>query len=225
VPQARPVRVPSTPPSTSTPHQIQLEPPAIPADRLTIGSLARRHGYRTACIGKAELEARGHFPSGPLRGAKADAWEGGHRVPFIVRWPGMVKPGTVSGQLVHQADLTRTFAAAMDAELPENASEDSFSLLPILKGDDKPVRTHAVSTSIEGVQAVRHGHWKYIAAPGSGGWGKGGDQSQPVQLYNLAEDLGETNNLAAAMPKKVAEMKTLLETLINDGASRRAERR
>jgi arylsulfatase A-like enzyme len=176
-------------------------------------------------IGKAELEARGHFPSGPLRGAKADAWEGGHRVPFIVRWPGVVKPGTVSGQLVHQADLMRTFAAAMDAELPDNAGEDSFSLLPILKGDDKPVRTHAVSTSIKGVQAVRHGHWKYIAAPGSGGWGKGGDQSQPVQLYNLAEDLGETNNLAAAMPEKVAEMKTLLETLINDGSSRRAERR
>jgi arylsulfatase A-like enzyme len=66
---------------------------------------------------------------------------------------------------------------------------------------------------------VREGHWKYIAAPGSGGWGKGGDQSQPVQLYNLADDLGETKNLAAAMPEKVAEMKALLEKLITDGRS------
>jgi arylsulfatase A len=76
-----------------------------------------------------------------------------------------------------------------------------------------------VSASIGGTPALRSGTWKYIAAPGSGGWGKGGDQSQPVQLYNLADDLGETKNLAAAMPEKVGEMKVLLEKLITDGRS------
>lgn len=170
-------------------------------------------------IGVKELEAKGHYPSGPLRGYKADAWEGGHRVPFIVRWPGVVKPGATCGQLVYQADLMRTFADILGAKLPDNAGEDSFSLLPLLKGEDKPIRENAVSASIGGVPAVRSGTWKYIPAPGSGGWGSGGDQSQPVQLYDLADDLGETKNLAAAMPEKVAEMKALLEKLITNGRS------
>ena len=170
-------------------------------------------------IGVAELEAMGHFPSGPLRGSKSDAWEGGHRIPFIVRWPGVVKAGSVSDHLMHQADLIRTFADVVGAELPDDAGEDSFSLLPLLKRGEQPIREHAVSNSISGVPAVRKGHWKYIAAPGSGGWGKGGDSSQPVQLYNLADDLGETKNLAAAMPEKVAEMQALLEKLITDGRS------
>jgi arylsulfatase A-like enzyme len=91
--------------------------------------------------------------------------------------------------------------------------------LPLLKGDNRPVRENAVSASIQGTPAVRSGSWKYIPAPGSGGWGKGGDQSQPVQLYNLADDLGESKNLAAALPDKVAEMKTLLEVLITTGRS------
>jgi len=170
-------------------------------------------------IGVKDLEQKGHYPSGPLRGYKADAWEGGHRVPFIVRWPGKVKPGSVCNQLVYQADFIRTFADILDAKLPDNAGEDSFSFLPLLKGEDKPIRENAVSTSIRGTPAVRQSSWKYIPAPGSGGWGTGGDQSQPVQLYNLADDLGETKNLATAMPEKVAQMKALLEKLITDGRS------
>ncbi len=170
-------------------------------------------------IGKADLETMGHYPSGPLRGAKADAWEGGHRVPFIVRWPGVVKPGGVCGQLVSQADLLRTFAELWGVALPDHAGEDSFSLLPLLRGEDRPVRENAVSASSRGTPAVRSGAWKYIPAPGSGGWGEGGDQSQPLQLYNLADDIGETKNLAAAMPEKVAEMQALLEKLIVDGRS------
>ena len=167
----------------------------------------------------ADLEKKGHFPSGPLRGYKADAWEGGHHVPFIARWPKAVRAGSVCDQLVQQADLMATFADILGIKLPDNAGEDSFSLLPLLKGEDKPIRENAVSTSIGGVPSVRLGHWKYIAAPGSGGWGTGGDQSQPVQLYNLADDLGETKNLAAAIPEKVAEMKALLEKLITAGRS------
>jgi arylsulfatase A-like enzyme len=170
-------------------------------------------------IGVQDLEKMGHYPSGPLRGYKADAWEGGHRVPFLVRWPGKVKAGAVCNQLVYQADLMRTFAEVFGVQLPDTAGEDSFSLMPLLKGEDKPIREHAVSASINGVPALRSGTWKYIPAPGSGGWGKGGDQAQPVQLYNLADDLGETRNLAAAMPEKVAEMTALLEKLITDGRS------
>jgi arylsulfatase A-like enzyme len=169
--------------------------------------------------GKEDMEAKGHFPSGPWRGAKSDAWEGGHRVPFIVRWPAVVKPGGVCDRLVHQADLMRTFAEILGTELPDDAAEDSFSLLPLLKGGDQAVRTHAVSSSIQGVPALRDGPWKYIPAPGSGGWGKGGDQSQPVQLYQLSDDPAETKNLAASMPEKVAELKALLEKLITDGRS------
>lgn len=170
-------------------------------------------------IGVAGLEKAGHFPSGPLRGYKADAWEGGHRVPFVVRWPGVVKPGAVNDHLVHQADLMATFAEIFGAELPEGAGEDSFSLLPLLQGEDRPVRETSVSCSIKGVPSVRQGSWKYLATRGSGGWGSGGDQSQPVQLYNLAEDLGETRNLAAENPDRLAVLQSLLEKIIADGRS------
>jgi arylsulfatase A len=170
-------------------------------------------------IGVHELESKGHYPSGPLRGYKADAWEGGHRVPFIVRWPDVVKPGTVCSQLVYQADFLRTFADVWSVALPDHAGEDSFSLVPLFRGGDQPVRQSAVSASIRGVPALRLGSWKYIPAPGSGGWSGGNEESQPVQLYNLADDLGETKNLASAMPQKVEEMSVLLETLIENGRS------
>ena len=169
--------------------------------------------------GVKDLEAKGHYPSGPLRGYKADAWEGGHRVPFIVRWPGVVTPGTECGQLVAQADILRTLAEMWNVALPDGAGEDSFSLLPLLKGEDKPVRAHAVSASVGGTPAVRSGSWKYIPAPGSGGWGGEGSQSHPVQLYNLGDDIGETKNLAATTPEKVNELNAVLEKLISDGRS------
>jgi arylsulfatase A len=167
----------------------------------------------------ADLEAQGHFPSGPLRGYKADAWEGGHRVPFIVRWPKAVQAGSICDELAHQADIMATLADIFGAELPANAGEDSFSLLPLLEGHDGPIRDHAVSNSISGVPALRSGQWKYIAAADSGGWSTSDDLSQPIQIYNLADDLGETTNLAATMPEKIAEMQTLLEKLITDGRS------
>jgi len=170
-------------------------------------------------IGIPELEQMGHFPSGPLRGAKADAWEGGHRVPFIVRWPGKVKPSTICNQLVHQADIIATIAEVLGTKLRDDVGEDSFSLLPLLQGSEKPIREYSVSASSQGIPAVRSGFWKYIPAPGSGGWGKGGDQTQPVQLYNLTNDLGETQNLAAAMPDKVSEMQQLLDKLVAAGRS------
>ncbi|MFK7738102.1 MAG: arylsulfatase [Pirellulaceae bacterium] len=170
-------------------------------------------------IGIKELEKLGHYPSGPLRGSKSDVWEGGHRVPFIVRWPGIVQRNSVSNQLVHQADLLATLADIMDDVLPDDAGEDSFSLLSLFKGEERPIREHAVCTSINGVPGVRQGAWKYIPARGSGGWGKDGDQSQPVQLYNLDTDLAESKNLAAEMPGRVTEIRKLYKKLITDGRS------
>ena len=168
-------------------------------------------------VGAKDLERQGHFPSGPLRGYKADVYEGGHRVPFLVRWPGVVKPGRVSHQLVHHADLIATFADVLGTKLPENAGEDSFSLLPLMKGEDNPVREHAVSCASSGIPGLRVGSWKLIPVR---------DSKQPVapttpevQLYNLADDLGETRNLAAEQPERVEQMRALLEKIITSGRS------
>jgi arylsulfatase A-like enzyme len=168
--------------------------------------------------GAKEMEAKGHFPSGPLRGYKADVWEGGHRVPYVVRWPGVVKPGSVCRQLVHQADIMATLASVFGAKLPDNAGEDSFSLMPLLRGEDKPVRANAVSCAARGMAGLRKGPWKLIFSAGGGGYEKDGG-TVPVQLFNLDDDLDETKNLAAEKPELVAEMKTLMEKLIADGRS------
>lgn len=167
---------------------------------------------KAAYTGAAELEKLGHFSSGPLRGYKTSVYEGGHREPFLVRWPGVVKPGSVCGQLVHQADILATLADVLGAKLPEGAGEDSFSLLPLLKGGDQPVRPHAVSCAANGVPGLRLGAWKLILAADP-------QAKADVQLYNLADDLGETRNRAAEQPQRVAEMRALMEKIISDGRS------
>jgi len=166
----------------------------------------------------AAMEEKGHYPSGPLRGYKSDVWEGGHRVPFIVRWPGTVKQGSNSSRLVHQADIIATMAEILGASFSSSAGEDSFSLLPLLKGEDNPVRENAVSTSVYGLPSIRSGAWKLIPGQGSGGLLLGGDD-EPVQLYNLENDLGETKNFAGEMPGCVSEMKIIMEDLIENGRS------
>ena len=167
---------------------------------------------KAAYTGAPELEKKGHYSSGPLRGYKTSVYEGGHREPFIVRWPGVVKPGTVCGQLVHQADLIATVADVLSTKLPDNAGEDSFSVLPLLKGGDKPVREHAVSCASSGVPGLRRGPWKLILGPDP-------KAKTGVQLYNLDTDIGETTNLVSEKPELVAEMSALMEKLITDGRS------
>jgi arylsulfatase A len=165
--------------------------------------------------GAPELEAKGHFPSGPLRGYKADAWEGGHRVPFIVRWPGEVKPGTRCDALVQQTDLMATFAEVLGTKLPATAGEDSASLLPLLRGSEKPVREFAVSCASSGLPALRRGSWKIIFGSGGGGYAKGTTDGAPSgQLYDLANDLGETKNLWDAKPELVAEMTAAMDRIV-----------
>ena len=168
-------------------------------------------------IGVAELEAKGHFPSGPLRGYKADAWEGGHRVPFIVRWPGVVKADARCDALVQQSDVIATLAETLDAKLPDNAAEDSVSLVPLLKGGMQPTREYAISHAASGLPMLRKGAWKIIFGQGGGGFGAKGGKLPTGQLYDLSTDLGETKNLWAEKPELVAELTATMEKLVNDG--------
>jgi len=163
-------------------------------------------------IGAKAMEAQGHFPSGPLRGYKGDVWEGGHRIPFVVRWPGVVKPGSVCRQLVHQADIMATLAGVLGTRLPDNAGEDSFSLVPLLEGGDKPIREHAVSCAANGVAGLRQGPWKLV-------FQRDPQAKTDVQLYNLEDDIGETRNVAADQAERVAGMKALMASLIARGRS------
>jgi len=164
------------------------------------------------------LEEKGHYPSGPLRGYKSDVWEGGHRVAFIARWPKVIAKNTINRQLVHQADLMATIADIADRELPADAGEDSFSFLSRLKGSNQPTRQHAVSCSMRGLPSIRDGQWKLILGPGSGGW-TDGSENEAVQLYDLANDLGETRNLAEQHPERVADMTAVLDSYIQFGRS------
>jgi arylsulfatase A len=169
-------------------------------------------------IGVDDLESNGHYPSGPLRGYKSDVWEGGHRVPFIARWPESIQAGSVNDQLVHQADLLATFADIFKKPIPDSAGEDSFSILSLLKGSRDPVRKYAVSCSSKGLPGIRAGDWKLILGPGSGGWGKG-SEDEVIQLYDLKKDLEETKNLALKKPDTVEYIQTVFDSIIRNGRS------
>jgi len=173
-----------------------------------------------------ELQASGHEPSYIYRGHKADIFEGGHRVPFLARWPGKVKAGTKSEQLIGQFDLMATAAEIVGAEVPESAGEDSVSFLPALLGEDKsPIREGLVSQSINGSFAIRKGNWKLALCPGSGGWSHPRPREvdlntmPELQLYDLSKDPGEQNNLYGTEKEKEQELRTLLESYIKKGRS------
>ncbi len=172
-----------------------------------------------------ELRAKGHDPSAGFRGHKADIFEGGHRVPFIVSWPGKVKAGGSSGQTVCLTDFMATAADVTGAKLPAGAAEDSVSFLPVLLGTDGLRRTALVSHSINGSFAIREGNWKLILCAGSGGWsaprpGTAEEKDLPSdQLYDLASDHAEQKNVAAEHPEMVKRLGGLLDKYIADGRS------
>jgi arylsulfatase A-like enzyme/polygalacturonase len=166
-------------------------------------------GYRDGSVEKLG----GHQPAGPLRGAKYSAFEGGPRVPFIVRWPGRVQPG-VSPALFSQVDLAATFAAIAGRPVAPGTLPDGRDASAALLGADRTGRDHLVEQAFQGPLSVIRGNWKYIE-PSSGkplhpfkGFETGNHPSP--QLYNLAADLGETRNLAAAHPVLTAELAALL---------------
>jgi len=162
----------------------------------------------------------GHPHNGLLRAGKGSAYEGGTRVPFIIRWPGRIKPG-VSDALICHVDMLAAMAALTGQKLVDAAGPDSFNVLPALLGEklDKPCRDHLVEHG--SALAIRKGPWKLIPAnpPLAAGKKNKKRAGGSDQLYNLAEDIGETTNLASEKPELVAEMSTLMEKLIADGRS------
>jgi len=167
-----------------------------------------------------------HLANLDYKGRKADIWEAGHRVPFVVRWPGTVAAGSESDALISLTDLMATLANLVGADLGENAAEDSFDILPILKGSSAEVqgRETIVHHSLRGMFAIRKGEWKLVLGRGSGGF------TQPVryrpqegepegQLYNIATDPRETTNLYQERPEVVEELSELLDQYRNSGRS------
>ncbi len=174
-----------------------------------------------------QVEKFHHRANGPWRGQKSDIHEAGHRVPFICRWPGRVRPGTQSRQTICLTDLLATFAAVVGDALPLDGGPDSYSLLPALWQPDleTPIRAATVHHSGNGLFAIRQGPWKLILGLGSGGFTApqrvrprpGGPEGQ---LYNLEEDPGEQKNLWAEEPDVVKRLTALLERYQQQGYSR-----
>lgn len=171
--------------------------------------------------GWPDLIKAGHLPSGPYRGHKGDVWEGGHRVPLVVRWPGHVEPDSNSDQMVCLTDLFATCAAIVGAELPDNGAEDSLSFLPALQGKkDKNARSSIVNHSNFGEFAYRDGSWKLVYKLGGGRLEQSRGKPTVAELYNLEDDVAESNNLAEAHPEIVARLTKQLEELVDRGATR-----
>jgi len=175
----------------------------------------------------------GHYSMGELRGAKRDAWEGGHRVPFIARWPGKIPANSVSAETMCHVDLMATVAKIVGTKLPENAAEDSFNVLPALLGEKttEPLREATVHHAASGKFAIRQGDWVLIDAPSGDDNGARGEpewlkqernyvkNDQPGELFNVREDLGQRRNHYAEQPGKAKELKELLEKFKRDGRS------
>ncbi|MDP6084109.1 MAG: sulfatase-like hydrolase/transferase [Verrucomicrobiota bacterium] len=176
-----------------------------------------------------------HDGARPWRGVKRDQWEGGHRVPFIARWPKQIKAGSTSAQTICLTDVMATCAALTGAAIPRNAAEDSYNILPVLLGQagDKPVREYTLHQTISLALAIRHGSWKYLNHKGSGGnnYGREGEwgmkqfalperaPNAPGQLYDLAKDPGETTNLYNEHPEIVKALKAKLDEYKTSGRS------
>jgi arylsulfatase A-like enzyme len=174
-----------------------------------------------------DIEKWKHRANDGLRGQKADVWDGGHRVPFVVRWPGQVAAGSTCKELICLTDFLATAASLLGAKLPADAGEDSIDLQPALRGEkhDKPLREAVVHHSSDGTFGIRQGPWKLVMALGSHGFSEpvtvkpteGGPQGQ---LYNLDDDPAEKNNLWLDKPDVVKRLTALLEKYQTEGRSR-----
>lgn len=171
------------------------------------------------------LLAKGHNPSASYRGNKADIYDGGHRVPFLVQWPSQVKAGGIYAHPVCLLDFMATCAEILGVKLPDNAAEDSVSFLPALHGNvEKPLRDTIVHHSITGTFSIRQENWKLCLAPGSAGWsdprpGKEPKDAPRIQLFDLSKDPSEQQNVQAGHPEIVAKLTGLLEKQVADGRS------
>lgn len=172
-----------------------------------------------------DIDTYTHRANGPWRGQKADIWEGGHRVPFIARWPGVIHPGTTSAETVSLVDLLATVAAASGIELPDSVGGDSWNMLPVLSGNEPLSRAPLVMHSLNGTFAIRDGQWKLILGRGSGGFSspstiETGPGEPAGQLYDLVSDPAELVNLYVEHPEVVDQLTQLLGKYQAEGRSR-----
>jgi arylsulfatase A len=165
--------------------------------------------------GSQTFHTYAHSSEGTNRGYKSDIYEGGHKVPFIIRWPGVVKPGEVRNDLISTLDFFATFAAIVGKEVPANAGEDSYNMLPLLNNTNLgPVRTTLVHKAwFPNKIGITSGDWKLIPFKGGGGWSKFKDITGNFQLYNLKDDPQEKVNLYDKYPDKVKELTLLLDSI------------
>lgn len=172
----------------------------------------------------SHIEEFGHYANhASQRGKKRDAWEGGHRMPFIASWPARVAAGSTSDQTICLTDLMATAADIAGYELPADAAQDSVSILPALLGTDSgPLREATVHHSVDGTFAIRQGNWKYIdgQGPGSQQWDGPQPGDPPAQLYDIEADRHEDNNLFGEHPEVVEQLKAVLERYKEQGHSR-----
>jgi arylsulfatase A-like enzyme len=191
----------------------------------TIGIFAADNG--TSPMAKLDhMQAQGHYSSWIYRGLKGTTWEGGQRVPFLVRWPAAVKPGSVSDAIICTTDLMATVAEISEIELPDNVGEDSVSFLPALKGRPIPgmAERGVVHHSDAGVFAIRRGKWKLLF-DNKGGSRRKNPKDRPVinaadlLLFDMENDAVESTNLSAEYPEVVESLKKLLAEYINNGRS------
>lgn len=175
-----------------------------------------------------ELAKVDHYPSYEFRGSKADIFEGGHRVPFIVEWPAKGLKNSQVDKTICTTDFFATVAEITGYSIGDHEAEDSYSMHALITGaSEEDIREYTVHHSINGSFAIRQGDWKLIACPGSGGWSYPRPKDikdeelelPPMQLYHLKEDIGETANLVASHPEKARELKNALKKIILDGRS------
>jgi arylsulfatase A-like enzyme len=173
-----------------------------------------------------DLARQGHYPSYHFRGYKADIFEGGHRIPFIARWPAAAAAGTTCDDTVCLTDFMATAAAILGVDLPDDAGEDSVSILPDLLGTaTAPVREATVHHSVNGSFSIRQGKWKLEFCPGSGGWSfprpeEAEELGLPrFQLYDLNQDIGEKNNVMDREPDVMERLIELMAKYANEGRS------
>jgi arylsulfatase A len=198
-----------------------IDDAGLAEDTIVIFTADNGHSHYT---GWEQLVAAGHQPSGPYRGHKGDIWEGGHRVPLVVRWPGRVEAGSRSDQMVCLTDLFGTCAEIVGAELPAQGAEDSLSFAPALLGKpNEDGRTTLVSHSNFGEFAYRDGPWKLVLRMGEPNLERSRGKPTVAELYNLDSDVGEQTDLAEERPEIVKRMKNDLKTLVDRGTSRRGQ--
>lgn len=194
-----------------------IDEAGIAADTIVIFTADNGHSHYT---GWDNLWKAGHRPSGPYRGHKGDIWEGGHRVPLIVRWPGKVAAGAESDQLTSLTDLFATCADAIGKPLPAQGSEDSVSFLPAALGRENPqARLSLINHSNFGEFAYRDGPWKLVYRLGDENLAASRGKPTVAELYNLSDDIAESKDLAAEKPELVRELTQKLSAAIDSGAS------